>query len=549
MKHPRKKTTRPVVTTESLLEQAVKIAQQTQDWKPVAQVLANHPALAAVVRDLSLTAAKDSGASIPFAAGWAGMPLSPTLQNIQQEDKNAWNQDVPQAVANARVLRIYADNNPWVRTAINVRKQQISQAPLTIVPDDPKKPYNKPVMAAVEHLFRNPNRLRQNFGELLSTLIEDLLVLDQAVILKNMTVKRVPVELYALDAATIQTYIGWNGNPDEPRYLYKPVEILGKSVPLRNDEAIVMMANKATWRLGLSPVAVLRETIERDMAATRSASDAISQKPPTSLIQIPGAATESLRALRSTYETEIAGKRQLMWVGGDSPINVHPLVFSLKDNQWMDWLTYIIRQIAVCFQISPQQLGLTGDVNRATAMVNQDIAEDVGLIPLYLLVENYLNREILGDFAPKNRDGSDNFSALNLRILFPEVVEASRLKHAHLASQLAQDSLAGLPSMTLNEVRAFRGQDPVPQGDTYWVMTTQGPMPWLNYRDKTPETAPAPQPETPPLEPPAQQQKRLTRSIHHFDADHLPAIPQARTEIQTMTQAHVHTILTSGGAS
>ena len=519
------------------METAIRIAQQTNDWRTVGAILSEHPALGAVIRELSVEASTASAQQIPFAAGYSSSDMSPVVQSIQQQQRTDWKSDIPQSVRNARILRAYADNNPWARTAINVRKQQIGQAPIAVLPANSKKPYDKQALAAVAHLLKNPNRLRQNFGELLSSVIEDILVLDQGCILKNMTVKRLPVELYALDGATIQTYTGWSGNHNEPRYLYKPPEILSKAVPLRNDELIAMMANKATYRLGLSPLAVLKETIERDMTATQSASDAISQKPPSSLIQIPGASGESLQRLRSTYETEMAGRRQIMWIGGDAQVGVHPLVFSLKDNQWMDWLNYIVRQIAVCFQISPQQLGLTGDINRATAQVQQDIAEDVGLIPLFLLLEQYLNREVLGDFAPKTRDGYDDLAALNLRISFPEVAEAARLKHAHLSIQLAQQGLAGLPSMTLNEIRAFRGEDPIPEGNTYWVMTTNGPMPWLNYTGKPLQPAQTQQP---------QPHKMLTRR-HSFAEGAVPDVPESRVAIQTQAQARVMQVLTSGG--
>lgn len=38
--------------------------------------------------------------------------------------------------------------------------------------------------------------------------------------------------------------------------------------------------------------------------------------------------------------------------------------------------------------------------------------------------------------------------------------------------------------MNLNSILAARGEEPVKNGDIYWVMTTQGPMPWLNYEGK-----------------------------------------------------------------
>jgi hypothetical protein len=144
----------------------------------------------------------------------------------------------------------------------------------------------------------------------------------------------------------------------------------------------------------------------------------------------------------------------------------------------------------VVFQISPQQLGITFDINKATASSQQEIFEDTGLIPLLLLIEEYLNRELLGDFAPTYPDGRANFDAINLRILFPEVTESDRQMHAERAIKVATTGLAGLPSMTLNQVLALFGEEPVEGGNTFFAPTREGPLPWLSYDNEVGEFTP-----------------------------------------------------------
>lgn len=403
-----------------------------------------------------------------------------------QDVSGGWasNKQVTDSVVNAQILRDWADANEWVRAAINIRRQQIGRANIAVVPFNERKPYNKGLVKRIQMLLDQPNEYRQNYYELMAGCMDDLLVIDRGVILKDMTVARQPVNIYNEDGARIKIYPDWSGNPNEPRYLYVSPSGMSK-IPLRNDEAIVMMANPATYRYGLAPVQVLRNTIIADLAATRSAIQMVDMKPPPHMIQLPGATQTQLEQIKTKYESDVAGKKEIFWLGGQAPANVASLVFSARDNQWLEWQVYLARKIAVVFQISPQQLGITYDINKATASSQQEIYEDTGLIPLLLLVEEYFNRELLADFAPTLPDGRANFDALNLRLLFPEVTEFDRQMHAERAIEIAVQGLAGLPSMTINQVLSLFGEEPVAGGNTFYVDNkTMGPLPWLSYDKK-----------------------------------------------------------------
>lgn len=393
------------------------------------------------------------------------------------------------AVIGAHILRQWADSNEWVRAAINTRRQQIGRANISVIPFNERKPYNKSLVKKIQLLLDQPNEYRQNYYELMASCIDDVLVLDRGVILKDMTVDRKPVHLYNEDGACIKIYPNWSGKPKEPRYLYDN-QALRKSVPLRNDECILMTANPATYRFGLSPVQVLKNTIQADLAATKSAMQMVDLKPPPHMIQLPGATQTQLEQIRTRYESDIAGRKEIFWIGGQNQANVTPLIFSARDNQWMEWQVYLARKIAIVFQISPQQLGITFDINKATASSQQEIFEDTGLMPLLLLIEEYFNTELLADFAPSYPDGRVNFEAINLRVLFPEVSEFDRQMHAERAIKIASTGLSNLPSMTLNQVLSLFGEEPVEGGNTFYAPTREGPLPWLSYDGKISEFGP-----------------------------------------------------------
>lgn len=399
------------------------------------------------------------------------------------------NQSEPDGVPNARIMRDLADSNEWVRAAINTRRQQIGRANIAVMPFNERKSYPKQLAKRIQLLLDQPNEYRQNYYELMSSVCDDILVLDRGVLLKDMTTSRQPVHLYTEDGANVKIYPDWSGKDREPRYVYVDPQS-NRKVPLRNDECVMMMANPATYRFSLSPVQVLYNTIRADLAATKSAASMVSMKPPPHMIQLQGATQQQLEAIRARYESEIAGQKEIFWISGQNPANVTPLIFSARDNQWLEWQVYLARKIAVVFQISPQQLGITFDINKATASSQQEIFEDTGLIPLLLLIESYLNEEIVGDFAAKLPDGRVDFDSINLRILFPEVSESDRQMHAERAIKVATTGLAGLPSMTLNQVLALFGEEPVEGGNTFYAPTREGPLPWLSYDNKLGEFTP-----------------------------------------------------------
>jgi len=390
--------------------------------------------------------------------------------------------DSTDSVPNAELLRAWSEQVEWVRAAINIRREQVGRASIVVRPIDPKRPHNIKVRAVVEALLEEPNEYRDSLRTIIESAVEDILVLDRGVIEKNMTPARVPTAIYASDGALFKIYTGWSGNPDEPRYLYDD-PLLRTKIPLRNDEVILMCANPATYRSGLSPVQVLRKAIISDIKATESAMHVVDGKPPQHIVQLPKASKTQVSKVRDTYDQEVAGQRNLMFVGGEEPIHLYPLMFSAKDNQWMEWQQYIVLKIATIFQISPQQLGQTININKANGEIQEKIYEDTGLIPLMLLVEEFLNRELLADFAPKRPDGRPDYLSLNLQIVFPTVSEADRILHVERMVSMSKDLLGGnMPSATLNQVLMMRGEEPVEGGDAFWVYSTKaGQTAWLSY--------------------------------------------------------------------
>lgn len=287
------------------------------DYSHALQVIDTHPELLPYLRELQSGERREMLRASTMSPDY--LRQSPTQSYPQANGgMGGWSgsKDQPMGVPNATMLRNMADNNPWCRAAINVRREQISRADIAVIPEDPKRKYSKQIQYNLELVFDQPNERRQNWSELSGSVTEDILALAWGTISKNMTVDRKPVGLYGEDASTVKIYPNWDGDPDKPRYLYQEPGTTRK-VPLRNDELIGIIMNAATYRFGLSPIQVLRETIESDIEATRQALRMMKGKPPPHGIQIPGASRAQIETMRDAYDRDIAGLKEIFFFGGD----------------------------------------------------------------------------------------------------------------------------------------------------------------------------------------------------------------------------------------
>lgn len=469
---------------EARSPQVGKPASHIIDLREAGRILEQHPQLMSFIESVrERQLAEMSARTLPNEM--LSVKASPTGMNSQAASLGGWagyvDRNQPQGVPNARTLRDWSEQSEWVNSAINYYCERIGRADVDCLPYDEHLPFNRGTQKSINLLLDQPNEMGDTWPGLMRMLVRDLLTLGRGAWSKNMTNKRTPTAIYAEDAALVKIYPNWSGNPDEPRYIFDPGGNGQSKIPLRNDEVIMPMYGMSSYKFSLSPVQVLRNTIIADLKATESAARLVDQKPPPHIVQIPGANEQQIRTLRATYDADLAGRREILWLGGPNAAQVKPLVYSLKDQQWMEWMEYLAIKIAVVFGLAAQTFSLTADVNKATASSQQDIEENKGLIPLLLLLEEYLNRQFIADFAPRTGVGRTDINKLNLRILFPEVSETARMMHAEKTIQLATQSLAGLPSQTLNQVLMARGEIPVKGGNTYWTMTTNGPMPWLSY--------------------------------------------------------------------
>ena len=357
---------------------------------------------------------------------------------------------------NALLYRNWAQNGEWVRAAINIRRDQVSSAEWDIVPYDPDASYDKGLAAEIRDLFTMPNPLIQSWRGFIGPIVEDEIVLDAGVIEKERTFGGDLVALYPVDGAKVFVSTIWDGeDPDESRYFYRPVANNSSvEVPFKNEDMVYMVMNPSTNRVvGLSPLETLKLAVDAELTGSTYNARQVQNAAPDGIFDLGELARpEHVEKFRSYWAAEVSGRGALAFIGGTKGAKFIPFRSSNRDMQYLEWLTYLVKKIAAVMGMDPMDLGLTAEINKATAQVKDQQTEDRGLRPLLSNNQDYLTREVVWDrsFGGRENNLAFRFTRLNL-------------KESLSKAQINQIALGGMPWKTVNEARRDDGRPP--QGD------------------------------------------------------------------------------------
>jgi len=365
----------------------------------------------------------------------------------------------------SKQLRNFAENNEWVRVAVNRRKHALGQANWRIVRiDDPKATPSPAVVKKIRDLFRFVNPKRESFRSLLDQVVEDILVLDAGCVEKEKTAGGGIAALWVVDGAEISVDPKWNGSkPNAPRY--SQWENFRKICDLRNDELIYMMHNpRSHTPIGWSPVETLVRVIEAELYGENYDYEGLKQTAPEGLIDLGrGVPAKEVVAFREYYESEIAGTKSMAIFGGGGDSGVTgevkftPFKWSPREAQRQEYKKWLATKIAAVFEMDLLSFNLTEDVNRANGE-NLTTQTDTGLVGLSSLVAEYITREIIWEI-----DENHGFE-------FADVIATDDMIQAKV-DQLNMGTGITFP----NEIRAREGLDPVAWGNVpYAVQSPQG---------------------------------------------------------------------------
>lgn len=355
---------------------------------------------------------------------------------------------------NVAMYRNWARGSEWVRAAINIRNNQIATAEWDVVPIDETKRWSRRTQDHLRELFTNPNPEDRNFPTFAMKVVEDILTLDAGVFEKDRSLDDVVRRLWPVDGGKVKVNALWDGDPDETRYFWYPLYHGDPrdAVRFKDRDMAYLMANPISYLpIGISPLETLKYTIDGMLWGDEYNARQVRAAAPDGMIDLgEGAGEKQVKEFRRYWMSEVAGKGAMAFVGGTKGASFIPFRQSNKDMQFLEYQIWYVRKLAAVMGLSPQDLGLTMDINRANAEQQAEQSEDRGQRPFMALIQTAFTEHVVWDDAFGGRDN-------NLAFRFKRL----NLKETLTKADINEKALGGVGWKTIDEARIDDGRAPI----------------------------------------------------------------------------------------
>ena len=369
--------------------------------------------------------------------------LSPL--SMGQGRQNATPKPTP---ANLRKLA----ETPVARRAINVVKDKIASMDWKITlrrgygPGDVADADAR--MQVLRRCLEEPNA-SDSFRTLFEQVIEDILVGGFGAVEMEATGDPArPFHLWAVDGATIEIDVTWDGDPAKPRYAQAAGGVgMKKLIPMLDEELMYLRLNPRTHTpFGLGRLEVAFETVNQFLSAHRYAGRLASNSVVQYALWLNEATPEQHDRLIRWWQDEIEGTGKVPLLSCEQKPEVLRFAGGTDADLRLQWQEFLLLMIANAFELPPMMLGLQKDVNRSTAGEMADEAFQSAVVPVAKLVAEHISRDL---FAKRLgwREFEFTFNDLETRDDMQEVQMQTELLKAGV--------------LTVDEVRAMRGLSPL----------------------------------------------------------------------------------------
>jgi HK97 family phage portal protein len=373
---------------------------------------------------------------------------------------------------NEHQLRAFSET-PIARRAIDYIRNQVSKLDWGIEAKGTKK-LTKSQLKQIEiakNVLANPNP-DDNFMSFIGQLIEDMLVIGQGTseIKEWKGNAEQPFLFYPMDAATVQVYMDWDGNPDNPRYAQ--IDMHGQKVDFTPKEILVMKHNPRTSTpFGLSPIEVCIQQIQYFLDAQAYAGKTASNATPKKLLFLGQEITEQqLKEFRAYFKDEIEGRSHIPIIGGSDDVKSVELGLANDQALFLQWQSFLISIIANVFNLDIMKFNAIVGINRSTGDSLDDVSDEGAIRPMAHSIEHYINKTLLAllgvsDFAEfKFRFTTSYSDRKSLAVLHQIYAQADILTINEMRRELGKEDLPfsevigkSKGDLTLSEYRAIFG--------------------------------------------------------------------------------------------
>lgn len=366
----------------------------------------------------------------------------------------------------ASVLRDIYRKSSAVRPAVDQIGRSVAFAPWKLQPVEGYQADDEEIMSVKEFL-KNPNRTNESFSQLLYKVLRDLLVLDVAVIEKVRNGEGKVVELFARDAATFTV----NTDPTNSYitgFVQKlPIRKNGQHIRYETrhfppQDIVWMVLNPSTDTQYGYPII---ETIVNEVAALLFSMKSVARYfthdeiHPGILVfgRLGRDAFDRAKDWFSSRKGE-EGKRELPIFSDVESANYIPFQRPFREMQLAELSAQIERIVFRNFGVTSLEMGMTQDINRATAFSLERLSHSKLITPLRDMLSFFITQDIIWELNP------------GLEFRFSAVAKGDI---PQVASSLV--TLAGGPIISVNEAREEIGKESL-EGFDFMTVHSGGQM-------------------------------------------------------------------------
>jgi hypothetical protein len=399
----------------------------------------------------------------PLASAWGPFSPGDPLAPLQPETPRAW--DFPSGVNTVLRPRAYEpfgfpqlrafSNVELVRLAIETRKDQVERLDWTIKPqaqNPSQTPANvapDPRIATLTAFWRKPDGATP-FATWLRLLLEDLLVLDAPAIERRRNRAGALIGLDIIPGDTLHPMVDETGRrPRGPDDIAYQQVIKGTAwANLTNADLIYAPRNpRPNHNYGFGPVEQIIVTINTVMRRQAAQLAYFTEgNTPAGLLNGPdGWSPDQIRDMQLWLDARLSGataeQAKLLWVPSGTKYQ------SFKDSPIKDdFDEWLARIVADAFSLPPTPF--VRQMNRSTAGEDKDRGLEEGLEPIKRWAKRLIDAVI-----------QDDLGCPDLEFAWNDAVAVDPMQQAQIDDLALRNG-----SATIDEVRARRGQAPLPNG-------------------------------------------------------------------------------------
>lgn len=322
----------------------------------------------------------------------------------------------------------------------------------------------------IKALLNNPDPWfteTTSWSQLIKAILYDLITLDRGAILKIRDDYGRLRGLLPLDGSSLRPIINEFGFVDDDRAYVQVTERGGfPQAYLAKKDVIIMMMNPMTdmqyFGYGLSPMETLFTMALTDIYIDKGQLDFyrkggsipegfLTVEPPTSRDgMISQMDQETIESMQRHLQAIMTGDYTQVPIFSGAKVTYTDFKGKRRDMQYKELAEYAARKICSVLQVSPQDVGITADVNKSSGQVQQDLTKSKGLLPLMNTISEYITRHVVEEIRTEK----------DLKLTFTEN-DPEKAKNDWTIDQ--QQLISGV--MTINEYRVQKGRAPVPWGN------------------------------------------------------------------------------------